>query len=44
MKLIKDGDIVDFTNKGTIAAYKSSGYVEYKEPEKKPEQKSQSKK
>ena len=32
MKLIKDGNIVDFVNQGTIDAYKASGYVEYKEP------------
>lgn len=31
MKLIKGKDIVDFHNPGTIAAYKSAGYVEYKE-------------
>lgn len=36
MKLIKNGDIVEFDNIGTIAAYKSAGYTEYKEPEKKP--------
>lgn len=35
MKLIKNGDIVDFANQGTIDAYKQAGYVEYKEPEKK---------
>lgn len=34
MKLIKNGDIVDFRNQGTIDAYKAAGYVEYKEPEK----------
>lgn len=44
MKLIKNGDIVDFANQGTIDAYKSAGYMEYKEPEKKPEPKPQSKK
>lgn len=44
MKLIKNGDIVDFINKGTIDAYKSAGYVEYKEPPKKPENKQQNKK
>lgn len=36
MKLIKNGDIVEFENIGTIAAYKSAGYTEYKEPEKQP--------
>lgn len=34
MKLIKDGDIVDLLNKGTIDAYKAAGYVEYIEPPK----------
>lgn len=34
MKLIKEGNIVDFVNQGTIDAYKSVGYVEYKEPSK----------
>lgn len=32
MKLIKNGDIVEFYNIGTIDAYKAAGYVEYKEP------------
>lgn len=32
MKLIKNGDIVEFYNQGTIDAYKSAGYKEYTEP------------
>lgn len=32
MKLIKNKDIVEFYNQGTIDAYKASGYVEYTEP------------
>lgn len=36
MKLIKNKDIVEFYNQGTIDAYKASGYVEYTEPKEKP--------
>lgn len=32
MKLIKNGDIVEFYNQGTIDAYKAAGYTEYTEP------------
>lgn len=31
MKLVKDTDIVEFYNQGTIDAYKAAGYTEYKE-------------
>lgn len=39
MKLIKNGVVVEFENRGTIDAYKQAGYVEYTEPKKKPEEK-----
>ena len=44
MKLIKNGDVVDFVNQGTIDAYKAAGYVEQKEPKKKPVKNPQTKK